>query len=175
MKTKNLVLIALFLGMGTVLNLVLPFFFAGMRPDILLTMMVLAIILFPEKKHVLLIGLATGLLSGIISTFPGGFVPNIIDKFITAYVTFALFLALRKVAKPVINAAVITALATVVSGTVFLGSALIIVSLPAPFAALFVTVVLPAIALNTILMVIIYPIVQSVLKRSNFEPLEKAV
>ncbi|PWA11804.1 tryptophan transporter [Pueribacillus theae] len=174
MKTKNLVLIALLLGMGTVLSLILAVTFAGMRPDVLLVMMFIAILLFPEKKHVLLTGLLTGILSGLISTFPGGFIPNIIDKLITAFVCLGLVLMLQKLT-PIVRAGIISVIGTFVSGIVFLSSALIIVSLPAPFLALFNLVVLPALALNTILIVIVYPIVQSVLKRSNFEPIQRAV
>lgn len=175
MKTKNLVLIAVLLGMGTVLSLILAVTFAGMRPDVLLVMMFIAILLFPEKKHVFLTGLLTGILSGLISTFPGGFIPNIIDKVIAAFVCFALVLGLQKVANPILKAGIVSVIGTLVSGVVFLGSALIIVSLPAPFLALFSAVVLPAVVLNTILVAIVYPIVQSVLKRSNFEPIQKAV
>ncbi len=174
MKTKNLVLIAMLLGMGTALSLLLAITNFGMRPDVLLVMMFIAILLFPEKKHVLLIGLLTGILSGLISTFPGGFIPNIIDKFIAAYVSLGLVLAMQKISHSVLKAGILSVVGTLVSGVVFLGSALIIVSLPAPFLVLFSTVVLPALALNTILTIIVYPIVQSVMKRSNFEPINKA-
>lgn len=173
MKTKNLVLIALLLGMGTVLSVILSLTFAGMRPDVLLTMMFIAILLFPERKHVLLIGLATGFLSGMISTFPGGFIPNIIDKLVTAFVCLGLILLLKKLT-PIVSAGIVSVVGTLVSGVVFLTSALIIVSLPAPFLALFSLVVLPAVALNTILIIVLYPIVQTILKRSNFEPLQKS-
>jgi len=52
---------------------------------------------------------------------------------------------------------------------VFLLAALLLVGLPggAGFTALFLAVVLPATVINTIAMVIIYPIVESILKRSN--------
>lgn len=174
MKTKNLVLIAMLLGMGTVLSLILAITNFGMRPDVLLTMMFIAILLFPEARHVLLIGLLTGFLSGLISTFPGGFIPNIIDKLVTAFVCLALVLALQKVGNAILKAGIVSVLGTLVSGVVFLGAALIIVELPAPFLVLFTTVVLPAVVLNTILIAIVYPIVQSVMKRSNFEPIEKS-
>lgn len=137
-------------------------------------MMFISLLLFPEVRHVLLIGLLTGFLSGIISTFPGGFIPNIIDKFITAFVCFALVLALQKLGNGIVKAGIVSVIGTLVSGAVFLGSALIIVELPAPFLVLFTTVVLPAVVLNTILIAIIYPIVQSIMKRSNFEPIQKS-
>ena len=136
MKTKNLVALALLVGMGTVLHAVVPGFFLGMKPDMMLTMMFLGIILFPDKKSVLLLGLATGIISGLTTTFPGGLFPNIIDKFITSFVFFALFLAFSKYKKSIISVAVLTVIGTIISGTVFLGSALVIVGLPGPFVSI---------------------------------------
>ncbi|KAA9031652.1 tryptophan transporter [Niallia endozanthoxylica] len=167
MNTKNLVALALLVGMGTVLHAVVPGFFLGMKPDMMLTMMFLGIVLFPDRKSVLLLGLATGIISGITTTFPGGLFPNIIDKFVTSFVFFALFLALNKYSRSIISVAVLTAVGTVISGIVFLGSAYLIVGLPGPFAALFATVVLPAAAVNTIVMIVLYPVATSILKRTK--------
>ena len=50
MNTKKLVIIALLVGMGTVLHAVVPGFVFGMKPDMMLTMMFLGIILFPDFK-----------------------------------------------------------------------------------------------------------------------------
>jgi hypothetical protein len=88
---------------------------------------------------------------------------------VTAFFFYLLVLAIRKYAASTIGAGILTAVGTLVSGTVFLTAALFIVGLPggAGFTALFITVVLPTIALNTIAMVFIYPIVQNILKRSN--------
>ena len=96
MNTKKLVIIALLVGMGTVLHAVVPGFVFGMKPDMMLTMMFLGIILFPDFKSTLLIGLATGIISGITTSMPGGFFPNIIDKFFTAFIFLALFMLLGK-------------------------------------------------------------------------------
>ncbi|WP_075981528.1 tryptophan transporter [Bacillus massilinigeriensis] len=167
MKTKNLVVLALLVGMGAVLHAVVPGFFLGMKPDMMLTFMFLAIFLFPDKKSVLLLGLTTGIISGLTTTFPGGLFPNIIDKFITAFVIFGIFTALKSFNRSIVGIAVLTAIGTIVSGTVFLTSALLIVGLPGPFIALFSTVVLPATAFNTVFMIILYPIAMSIVKRTN--------
>jgi hypothetical protein len=167
LNTKNLVALALLVGMGTVLHAVVPGFFLGMKPDMMLVMMFLGIVLFPDKKSVLLLGLATGIISGLTTTFPGGLFPNIIDKFVTSFVFFALFLAFSKFSKSIISTAILTAVGTIISGIVFLGSAYLIVGLPGPFAALFATVVLPAAAVNTIVMVVLYPVAASILKRTK--------
>ncbi|WP_026582384.1 tryptophan transporter [Bacillus sp. J33] len=167
MNTKNLVALSLLVGMGAVLHAVVPGFFLGMKPDMMLTMMFLGIILFPDKKSVLLLGLVTGLISGLTTTFPGGLIPNIIDKPVTAFAFFALFLALKKFRKSIVSAAVLTAAGTIISGIVFLTSAFLIAGLPGPFAALFAAVVLPAAAVNTVAMVILYPVAQSIANRTK--------
>jgi hypothetical protein len=167
MNTKNLVALALLVGMGAVLHAVVPGFFLGMKPDMLLIMMFLGIILFPEKKSVLLLALASGVISGLTTTFPGGLIPNIIDKPITAFAFFGLFLAFSKLKKSIVTVAILTVVGTFISGTAFLTSAYLIVGLPGPFAALFAAVVVPAAAVNTIVMIVLYPIATAIVKRTN--------
>lgn len=166
MNTKNLVALALLVGMGAVLHLAIPGFAFGMKPDMMLAMMFLGIVLFPDSKSVLLLSLVTGVISGLTTSFPGGLIPNIIDKPITAFIFFGLFLTLKKFRSNIISIAGLTALGTIISGTVFLGSAYLIVGLPGSFAALFGLAVLPAIAANTIVMIILYPIALTIVKRT---------
>jgi Tryptophan transporter TrpP len=168
MNTKKLVAIALLVGMGTVLHAVVPGFVFGMKPDMMLTMMFLGIILFPDFKSVLLIGLATGIISGMTTSMPGGFLPNVIDKFITAFVFLGLFMALGKFKKSIISVAVLTAIGTLISGAIFLGVASIIVGLPGQFAAMFAAAVLPAAVVNTIVMIVLYPVSTSIMKKTTF-------
>jgi hypothetical protein len=166
MNTKNLVVLSLLAGMGVVLHTVMPAFLT-IKPDMMLAMMFLGIILIPEIKSVMLLSIVTGGLSALTTGFPGGQLPNIIDKPITALVFFGLFLALKHYRNSIISIAVLTAIGTLVSGSVFLGSAYYIVGLPSSFTALFAAGVLPAIALNTIIMVILYPVALSVVKRTK--------
>ncbi|MFE7061497.1 tryptophan transporter [Sutcliffiella sp. NPDC057660] len=169
MNTKTLVALSLMVGIGAVLHTVVPGVILGMKPDLGLTMMFLAIMLFPEKKNVLLVGIVSGLISALTTGFPGGQIPNIIDKPITAFLFFFLLLAVKKINKPIVKAGALTAIGTIVSGVIFLSSALVLVGLPGgeSFTFFLVTAILPATALNTVLMVIIYPIVTSIAKRSN--------
>ncbi|WP_223700798.1 tryptophan transporter [Sutcliffiella deserti] len=171
MNTKTLVTLALMVGIGAVLHTIVPGVILGMKPDIALTMMFLGIILFPEKKNVLLLGLATGFISALTTGFPGGQLPNIIDKPISAFLFFFMLLALKKLNKSLLKAGILTALGTAISGGIFLGSALFLVGLPAggTFSFFFMTIVLPTVALNTALMVILYPIVTTIAKRSNIK------
>lgn len=160
---------SLLVGVGAVLYIIIPGFNGGMKPDFMLTMMFIGILLFPEIKNVFLLGLSTGIISGLFSTFPGGFVPNIIDKLITALVFFGLVILLKKLANKLATAIVLTCIGTLVSGTVFLSTAIFIFNAGAVFTELFVIVVLPAVFINGIAFFIIYPIVGKLVRRSNFK------
>jgi hypothetical protein len=166
MNTKNLVVLALLAGIGVVLHTIMPAFLS-IKPDMMLAMMFLGIILIPEIKSVMLLAIVTGVLSGITTSFPGGTIPNIIEKPITALVFFGLFLAFRKYRNSIISVGALTAIGTLVSGCVFLGAAFTMAGLPAPFTALFLAAVLPAIVLNTVVMVILYPVAQTIVKRTK--------
>ena len=170
MNTKNLVLMALLVGVGTVLYLVIPGYGEGMKPDFMLTMMFIGILLFPTFKETFLLAITTGVLSGLFSTFPGGFFPNIIDKLVTGIVFLVIVMALGRLTKKLATGTVLVAICTIVSGTIFLSMALLLVGLPggAAFSALFIAVVLPAVVLNAIAFFIIYPIITNLLKRGNF-------
>ncbi|AZB42241.1 tryptophan transporter [Bacillus sp. FJAT-42376] len=167
MKTKELVTMSLFVAIGLALHSIIPPIFLGMKPDMMLTMMFLGIALFPNLKNTLLLGVLTGILSALTTGFPGGQLPNIIDKPVTALVFFLLITLAGKLAAKPVTVASLTAVGTIISGVIFLGSALLIVGLPGGFTALFLTVVLPAAALNTVAITLIYPIVTSIQKRSK--------
>ncbi|MFW6380994.1 MAG: tryptophan transporter, partial [Bacillota bacterium] len=55
---------------------------------------------------------------------------------------------------------IITAIGTLISGAVFLGTAALIVGLPGPFSILYYSVVLPAAAINTVTAIVIFTVVQ---------------
>jgi hypothetical protein len=115
-----------------------------------------------------LIGLVTGIISGITTSMPGGFFPNLIDKTITSFVFFGLFLVLGKLKKSIISVAILTAIGTLISGAIFLGTAAFIVGLPGQFAAMFAAAVLPAAAVNTIVMIVLYPVATTIMKKTTF-------
>ncbi len=169
MNTKNLVLMALLVSVGAALYLVIPGINGGMKPDFMLTMMFVGILLFPNLKSTFLLAVTTGVISGLFSTFPGGFFPNIIDKFITAFVFLALVFLLKKaVAKLPVTIALCVG-GTMLSGAIFLSAAIFLIGAEVPFGLLFTTVVLPAMLLNGIAFGLIYPIVINLVKRSKFE------
>ncbi|GAB3790162.1 tryptophan transporter [Virgibacillus kimchii] len=173
MNTRILVILSLLVGIGAVLHAVVPPILFGVKPDMILAMMFLGIILFPKMKYVIVLALATGVISALTTSAPGGQIANFIDKPITALVFFALFLLIRNKVKDQISAPVLTAVGTMVSGSIFLSVALFIVGLmEGGFFALFIGVVLPAAVVNTLIMAVVYPIVQGIMKRSR--PIEIA-
>ena len=152
MKTKQLVTNSLLLAVGFLLHYVTPAIGLPMQIDFSLITLILVINLNKNSfGSCIASGLATGIFSGPTTKFPLGFIPNILDKITTAIVVYLLIRLLDKTAlSSKIKSVITNAVGTLVSGTVFLVSALLLVGLPAPFSLLFVTVVIPATIVNTI-------------------------
>ncbi|TMN23032.1 tryptophan transporter [Lentibacillus cibarius] len=168
MNTRVLVLLSMLLGIGAVLHFIIPPFFYGMKPDMLLSMMFLGIMLFPKPKYVAILSVAAGVISALTTQTAGGQIANMIDKPITGLLFFGLVLLLKDRLSTKINVPVLTAAGTMISGSVFLTVALYIIGLMnGAFPLLFATIVLPAALLNAVFMTVVYPIVQSILKRSQ--------
>ena len=152
MKTKQLVINSLLLSVGFLLHYITPTLGLPMQVDFSLITLILVINL--SKNHFgtcMAAGIATGIFTGLTTKFPLGFVPNLIDKIVTTVVAYLLIRLLDKTElSNKIKSIAVNAIGTLVSGVVFLGSALILVGLPASFGLLFITVVLPAVAINTI-------------------------
>ena len=153
MKTKQLTINALLLAVGFILHYVTPAIGIPMQIDFSLITMILVINL--NKNNLgscIASGVVTGIFSGLTTKFPLGLIPNIIDKIVTTIAVYFLVKLLNKTAlHNKIKTIVVNAVGTLVSGIVFLASALLLVGLPAPFSVLFITVVIPAIAVNTVI------------------------
>ena len=151
--TKQIVTNSLLLAVGFLLHYVTPAIGLPMQIDFSLITMILVINL--NKNNLgscIASGVVSGIFSGITSKFPLGIIPNIIDKITTAIFVYLLIKLLDKTAlSSKIKAIIINAVCTLVSGIVFLASALLLVGLPVPFSVLFITVVIPAIAVNTVI------------------------
>ena len=152
MKTKQLVTNALLLAIGFLLHYFTPAIGLPMQIDFSLITLILIINLNKNNFNVgIASGIATGIFSGMTTKFPAGLIPNIIDKILTTVAVYLLIKLLDKTAlHNKIKAIVVNAVGTLISGTVFLASALLLVGLPAPFSLLFTTVVIPATIVNTI-------------------------
>lgn len=149
---KQSIITALFLAIGFILHSVVPGLF-GMKFDLLVTFMVVAILLEPSFKNALLAGLLGGLLTALTTTFPGGQIPNIVDKLITA---MTVVLIDKMITKETVKVYLAGLVGTFVSGTTFLFVALLLFGLPAPFRALMLGVVLPTSLVNSFVTLGVY-------------------
>ncbi len=152
-KTRDLALAGLMIAAGVVLHSFPPLI-GGMKPDFSLIMLILYALLRRDKKVTLAAGLATGVITAITTGFPGGQIPNVIDKTLTTL----MLLGITALPESYVNALITSAVGTLFSGLVFLGSAYFIAGLPVPFATLFTSVVLPAAGINTVAVAVLYPV-----------------
>ncbi len=168
MKTRILVILALLVGIGAVLHAIIPPLFFGVKPDMLLSMMFLGILLFPKPKYVLILAIATGIMSALTTGAPGGQIANMIDKPLTAFIILGIYLIIKDRINPNISAPVLTGIGTLISGTIFVTVISIIAGIPdGGLVSLFLVVVLPAVLINAVIMAIVYPVVQGIFKRMN--------
>ncbi len=159
MDLRELVQISLLLGAGFVLRLIIPGYGAGMKPDVMLIMLFIIIFMKREFSSTLAAGMVAGLIAALTTNFPAGQIPNIIDKSITSIFVLVLVKMFADKVPNVLSLGVIGFIGTIFSGTVFLTSALLLTGIPAPFMVLFSTVVIPAAIINTVGIVVLYPIV----------------
>jgi hypothetical protein len=159
---------AMLVAVGAALYLIIPGINGGMKPDFMLTMMFIGILLFRDVKSVFILTIATGVLSGLFSTFPLGFLPNIVDKLITGFVFYAVIKLFKSISSNLIASNVLVGLGTLLSGFIFLSVAIFILGVDVPFLFLYTTVVLPAVVLNGLAFFLIQPIVTKILERSSF-------
>lgn len=171
MNLRELIVSALLLGIGTVLHALGPKI-AGMTPDLILAMMFLAILLFPNVRNVLLVSIVSGILAALTTGFPMGEIASLIEKPIAAFVFFGLFTTIKKLIDMRIGAVLLTAVCTIISGLVFLTIGLFVLKadVGAGFLSLLSIIVLPTALINAIIMGIIYPFVLAIAKRSQLIP-----
>lgn len=155
MKTRNLTISAIFMALGLVMHFLVPPIFGGVKPDFLLSMMFISLIIAGDIKEAILIGVAGGIMSALTTSFPGGQIPNFIEKIIVAIVIFIL---IQKFGKGLnkYQTVFIYALGTLLSGVLFLLLALgitkqmnlFIPSLPVVLVAMVVNSIFGLILMN---------------------------
>lgn len=175
LSTQDLILVAVLLAAGAVLKLTVSSFltFAGMKPNFMIAMYALAIILVrPKVFQAAIIGLITGLISQIpmLNATP---LVNIASELLGALVCGLLVAALLNTARDnkalqnSILPGVITFLTTVVSGYTFaliVGCAMNGLGVGVCLAT-YAVMVLGTAAMNTIVVAILTPILKGVLKK----------
>jgi Tryptophan transporter TrpP len=166
-NTKSLALTSVLIALGYVFHTVVPPLFFGMKPDLLLVMMFLAIMLSPTKQNVIIASMAAGVISALTTGMAGGQIANIVEKPITAFIFLALFLLAKKVKVNAISAVLLTVVGTIISGTLFLMVAMLVAGLPGTLLSFIGMIVVPTSIVSGLIMFFIYPIAERLSKRSN--------
>ncbi|NLY09722.1 MAG: tryptophan transporter [Tissierellia bacterium] len=153
MNTKKITKAGMLLAIGTVLHYIVPPLFLGVKPDFLLATMFIGLMIVDDIKSAISIALAAGILSALTTGFPGGEIPNIIDKLVSGLFVFYLYHGLLKELSKSTSSFLIGLLGTVISGGVFLASALVIVGIPFTFMAGMIGIVMPTAIANSIMLI----------------------
>jgi hypothetical protein len=147
-----------------------------MKPDFLLAMLFVVVLLTNSLSLSLQSGVIAGVIAALTTTFPGGQLPNLVDKFTTALVAFLILRTLGPRLDRRLVAGLVGCLATLYSGFVFIGAAQVLVGLPggASFGALYLTVVIPTAVINTLLVPLLYQLVDFSRRMVASRPAEPA-
>lgn len=177
-KTKKLIINALFLAIGAILHQITPIIGLPMQPDFALAMLfIIMIINKGDYKTSLIAGLITGLFTALTTKFPGGQIPNILDKLIAINVIYIILYVIYKLpfikglkerAQNYVILSLILSLGTFISGITFLSLAQIIVGLPADFNTLLSSIVVPSVIINLIVGIFLFKVINISLIRTLY-------
>lgn len=167
MNTKKLVLNSILLAIGLMLHQLTPALGFPMQPDFALATLFIIMMLNKDFKTVLTAGIITGIFTAMTTKFPGGQIPNIIDKLLTVTIVYGILALIRERLNKNVVLGIVLPIGTLISGTIFLTSALLIVGLPASFSILFVSVVLPATIINLIAGFLLFKVFEVSFRRSG--------
>ncbi|MEA4845915.1 MAG: tryptophan transporter [Clostridiaceae bacterium] len=171
MNLRKNILISLLLAIGYIMHQITPGTIGNMKFDLLLAFLFVALLISRDLKSTILAGLLGGFIAALTSTFPGGQIPNIIDKLVTSLAFYFMMKVSDKISDKAkfrqISTGIIAFIATIISGTTFLSTALILVGLPAPFSALFAGIVLPTAVTNIFVTLVVYNAVNLAIKATG--------
>lgn len=163
-NTKRMTTNAILIAIGAILHQItpaIPLFGISMQPDLSLAMLFIIMIYNRDYKTSLICGIAVGVFAAMTTKMPMGQIPNIVDKFITTNVIFALISIIRNKLDVNKLMMIILPIGTTISGTLFITVAIIIGGIEAgAFIELFISVVLTAAVINTILGFALFKIVE---------------
>lgn len=168
MELRKNIFSAILLAVGFVLHQVVPAV-GGVTFDLQLAMLFVIIAINMDIKNTILVSLASGMITALTTKFPGGQIPNMIDKAVTGMVVFVLLMLLSRIMNKNIAMIITGFVGTIVSGTVFLVSALVLVGLPVPFMVSFTAVVVPTAITNAVIAPALYYMVNISKKAAKLE------
>lgn len=164
MNTKKMAANAILIAVGAILHLITPSFF-GMQCDFSLAMLFIIIVFNEDYRTTLVCGIIVGIFAAYTSKLGGmAIVPNIVDKLITCNVMYLILIPLRSNISKIKQITLLLPLGTLVSGTIFLTVLMMLSGLPGgmSFGALFMSVVMPTVVINTILGIAIFKTVERI-------------
>lgn len=167
LNTKKMILNSMLIAIGALLHQITPAIGLPMQPDFAIIMLFIIILINKDYKTTLISSIIVGIITALTTKFPGGQLPNIIDKVISAHFIYFLYKIIGDKQKDNVKIIIALVFGTLVSGIIFLGSASILVGLPASFILLIITVVIPTIIMNLILGSILYKALIASLKITN--------
>ncbi|HWR61883.1 MAG TPA: tryptophan transporter [Clostridia bacterium] len=156
MNLRKNILIALLLSIGYILHQVVPGTIGSMKFDLMLSFIFVALFINRDFKSTMLTALLGGFITALTTTFPGGQIPNIIDKIVTCISVYVMLKLFENMKFKQVSTGIIAFAGTIISGTTFLYSALLLAGLPAPFSVLFAGIVLPTAVTNIFVTLVVY-------------------
>src|SRR5690554_5795719 len=169
---KKLTVSGILLSVGFILHQIAPAGLGAVTFDYMTAILFIIIAINKDFKTSLVAGIAAGIIAALTTKFPGGQVPNIIDKIVVAMFVYFLVRLIANLPEG-IGMGIIGLFGTIVSGSVFLGSASILVGLPGAFSALFISVVLPTAISNIFVCAFLYKLITTSIKKVNPTLLEQ--
>ena len=161
MNTKRMVTNAILIAIGAILHQLTPLLGVPMQPDLSLAMLFIIIVYNKDYKTTLICGIIIGVFAALTTKTPGGQLPNIIDKIITSNLMYLVLVPLREKLSKVKQITLLLPVGTLVSGTLFLTSLMMLGGLPIDkFGVLFTTVVVTTAVLNVIIGLALFKIVE---------------
>lgn len=163
---QKLTFSGILLSVGFILHQVGPVGVGGVTFDFMLAILFVIMAINKDFKTAMVAGIVAGIITALTTKFPGGQIPNVIDKFVTVLAVYPL-IKLGKHLPEMVHMGLIGFIGTLISGSVFLGSAAFLAGLPSSFEILFYSVVLPTSIGNVFISVLLYKVTLSALQKVN--------
>lgn len=167
MSLRKNILVSLLLAIGYIMHQVIPGTIGNMKFDLMLSFIFVALFISKDFKSAMLTALLGGFITALTTTFPGGQIANIVDKLVTCIAVYLMIKVLDKIKYKQVATGIIAFIGTIISGSAFLYTALVLVGLPAPFSVLFAGIVLPTAVTNIFVTLVVYNAVNLALKATG--------
>lgn len=167
MNLRKNILVSLLLAIGYIMHQVIPGTIGNMKFDLMLSFIFVALFISKDFKSTMLTALLGGFITALTTTFPGGQIANIVDKLVTCIAVYLMIKILDKIKYKQVATGIIAFIGTIISGSAFLYTALVLVGLPAPFSVLFAGIVLPTAVTNIFVTLVVYNAVNLALKATG--------